>query len=204
MNIIGVNIGGTKTAVVKSDNNGLISFHDKFPTTTVNDTLNQLFFEITNLLKSENKQTIFGISCGGPLDSEKGIILSPPNLPGWDDIPIVKMFETKFNSKAYLMNDANACVLAEWYFGSAKGYNNVVFLTHGTWNGAGLILNGQLYEGSSGDAGEIGHIRMSLDGPVGYHKAGSFEGWTSGGGIAKIAQKYAKEKNGNGLLIPER
>ena len=69
MNIIGVDIGGTKTAVVKSDNDGLISFHDKFPTTTVNDTLNQLFFEIPSLLKSENKQTIFGISCGGPLGS---------------------------------------------------------------------------------------------------------------------------------------
>ena len=85
------------------------------------------------------------------------------------------------------MNDANACALAEWQFGAGKGARHMVYLTHGTGMGGGLILNGQLYEGASGDAGEVGHIRLAPKGPVGYGKAGSFEGFCSGGGIAQLA-----------------
>jgi glucokinase len=85
------------------------------------------------------------------------------------------------------MNDANACALAEWQFGAGRGCRHLVFLTSGTGMGAGIILNGRLYEGASGDAGEVGHLRLAHDGPVGFGKAGSFEGFCSGGGIARLA-----------------
>ena len=81
-----------------------------------------------------------GISCGGPLNSKTGTILSPPNLLGWDNIPIVQITEERFNIKTYLQNDANAGAIAEWKYGAGKGYNNLIFLTFGTGNGAGLIL----------------------------------------------------------------
>ncbi|KAI4454045.1 developmentally regulated gtp-binding protein-related [Holotrichia oblita] len=116
--------------------------------------------------------------------------MSPPNLPGWDDVHIVKYFEQKYNIKTVLENDANACALAEWQFGAGKDKNlsNVIFITCGTGFGAGLILDGRLYSGTNGMAGEIGHIRYEKFGPVGYGKSGTFEGFCSGGGIAQIAK----------------
>jgi len=85
-------------------------------------------------------------------------------------------------------NDANACALAEWKFGAGKDTRNMVFMTFGTGLGAGLILDGKLYTGTNDNAGELGHIRLEDYGPVGYGKAGSFEGFCSGGGIRQLAQ----------------
>ncbi len=132
-----------------------------------------------------------GIVCGGPLDESKGLVLGPPNLPGWAAVEVVRPFEDHFGERACLQNDANAGVLAEWTWGAARGCDNVVFLTCGTGIGAGLILNGRLYRGSTGLAGEVGHWRLSTTGPVGYGKAGSFEGFCAGSGIARRAQELA-------------
>ena len=135
-----------------------------------------------------------GISCGGPLDSKTGVVMSPPNLPGWDNIPIVKLLSEATGVRAGLHNDANACALAEWTFGAGKGTRNMAFLTFGTGLGAGLILDGKLYAGTNDNAGELGHIRLAPFGPVGYGKAGSFEGFCSGGGIRQLAQSAIKER----------
>ena len=186
MNIIGIDIGGSKCAVISADEKGNLGKINRFPTLDVNATLDQIMDVVAEL--KPDKDVAFGVSCGGPLDGTKGIIQSPPNLPGWDDIPIVRMLTNRFGGSAYLMNDANAGALAEWQFGAARGYNNVLFFTHGTGMGSGIILNGKLYEGTTGDAGEVGHIRLDEDGPVGYGKAGSFEGFCSGGGIARLAE----------------
>lgn len=132
-----------------------------------------------------------GVSCGGPLDSRAGLVLSPPNLPGWDAVPAAKILSERTGLPAWLCNDANAGALAEWQYGAGRGCRDMVFLTFGTGLGAGLILNGRLYEGASGMAGELGHIRLEAHGPVGYGKAGSFEGFCSGGGIAQLAREYA-------------
>ena len=185
--IVGIDIGGTKIAVVLADETGLISKKESFSTLKWNLSIEK----IIEIIKSFSlpKDFVIGISCGGPLDSEKGIIQSPPNLPGWDNIPIVDIIAKATQAKTYLMNDANAGALAEWYFGSGKGFNNIIFLTIGTGMGGGLILNGKLYEGTTGDAGEIGHIRMNSNGPIGYGKVGSYEGFCSGGGIAQLGQK---------------
>lgn len=142
-----------------------------------------------------------GISCGGPLDPEKGLIKSPPNLPGWDDIPITQMFLDKFKVPVALRNDANACALAEWKYGAGQGTQNMIFLTFGTGLGAGLILDGKVYPGTNGMAGEIGHIRMADDGPEGYGKTGSFEGFCSGAGIAKLGQSIIRAKMENGESV---
>jgi len=204
---IGIDIGGTKCAVVIGniiDSN--VRFIEKsfFPTLKdggYESTLAKIEQEIDKLLINSGLKPCdiesIGISCGGPLDNETGVILSPPNLPGWDEVHIVEHFENKYNIKSILENDANACALAEWKFGAGKDKNlkNVIFLTFGTGFGSGLILDGKLYAGTNGMAGEIGHIRAAKDGPVGYGKAGSFEGFCSGGGIAQLA--------GNGLTAKD-
>jgi len=133
-----------------------------------------------------------GVSCGGPLDSRSGLILSPPNLPGWDRVDAVGPFRESFHCPAYLQNDANAGALAEWLWGAAAGRRNVVFLTFGTGMGAGLILDGRLYTGTNDLAGEVGHFRLAQDGPFGYGKRGSFEGFCSGGGIARLGREFAR------------
>lgn len=185
MSIIGIDIGGTKCAIVKADMDGQPLEQRRFATTTVEETLEAIYSAVSSLEPGDNP--VFGIACGGPLDSVRGIVMSPPNLPGWDGIEIVAELTKRFGGKAYLMNDANACALAEWQFGAGRGSRNMVFLTHGTGMGSGLILDGRLYEGTSGDAGEVGHMRLADDGPVGYGKAGSFEGFCSGAGLAKLA-----------------
>jgi len=194
MNVVGLDIGGTKCTVIREDERGIPRNVSRFPTTDVHETLEKLYATIEEM--DVGGHPVFGVSCGSPLDAVEGVILSPPNLPGWDEIPIVKELTGRFGGEAYLMNDANAGALAEWAHGAAKGCKNVIFLTFGTGNGAGIILDGRLYEGTSGYAGEVGHVRLAPHGPVGYGKAGSFEGFCSGGGIGRMAQERAKEFGG--------
>ncbi len=129
------------------------------------------------------------------------MILSPPNLPGWDQIPITEWVRDATGLPAWLLNDADAGALAEWRFGAGRGCQNMVFLTFGTGFGAGLILNGRLYSGIDDGAGEIGHVRISPTGPVGYGKAGSLEGFCSGGGIAQLARLMVLEKTQMGERV---
>lgn len=189
---IGIDIGGTKCAVVKGEGNGKILEKKAFATTNFRETFDNILKTTDELVENEDIVAI-GISCGGPLDSQKGIIMSPPNLPGWDDVHITEILKERYGVEAYLQNDANACALAEWRFGAGRGVKNMVFLTFGTGLGAGLILNGHLYDGICGMAGEVGHMRLGTVGPVGYGKSGSFEGFCSGGGIAQLGRIKAME-----------
>lgn len=200
-NLLGIDIGGTKCAVIYGiDHDGQIEIADKvrFDTTDVDTTLSTILQELKGLcakhgLNASNTQGV-GISCGGPLDSRRGVVMSPPNLPGWDNIPIVQLVQDACGIPAVLQNDANACAVAEWKYGAGRGTRNMVFLTFGTGLGAGLVLDGKLYSGTNDNAGELGHIRLSEFGPVGYGKAGSVEGFASGGGIAQLAASAVKEK----------
>ncbi|MCX7018944.1 MAG: ROK family protein [bacterium] len=200
--LIGLDIGGTKCALIRAGLDGAIVDVTTFPTAGVDATLEKYYSLISRMDLRE--PSVFGISCGGPLDTATGLILSPPNLPGWDGIPITAELERRFGGRAFLMNDANAGALAEWQYGAGRGFHNIVFLTSGTGMGAGFILDGRLYEGTSGMAGEVGHMRLAPDGPVGYGKAGSFEGFCSGGGIAQLAQARARELGGAVAFNPGR
>ena len=196
---IGIDIGGTKCAIVIGDKNFNIYRKVQFETKTdrgysvILDEFHKYIQTLFIDFPKENLKRI-GISCGGPLDSKKGIIYSPPNLPGWDNVPIVEIFSKKYGVPAAVQNDANACALAEWLMGAGKGTQNMIFLTFGTGMGAGLILNGRLYAGTNDLGGEVGHIRLAKNGPVGFGKAGSFEGFCSGGGIAQLANTMVTEK----------
>lgn len=200
MYVIGFDIGGTKcAAILVYVSGGSVNFLERRQIATagswqsVLDKLISFAKGFIDCHSVDAEHLKCGISCGGPLDSGKGLILSPPNLPGWDDVPICEYIKSKLNVSAVLMNDADACAVAEWKFGSGRGSSDMIFLTFGTGLGAGLILNGRLYSGANGMAGEVGHIRLSGKGPVGYNKQGSFEGFCSGGGIAKQAKTYIEK-----------
>jgi len=201
---LGMDIGGTKCAVILSEKNS-DSIKDKIKFETK---VERGYKEIIDELISSAKEILnrngidicdvlaCGVSCGGPLNSDTGIIMRPPNLPDWDNVPLADMVSKSLGIPCKVRNDADACALAEWQFGAGKGTKNMIFLTFGTGMGAGLILNGKLYSGTSGTAGEVGHIRLDADGPVAYGKAGSFEGFCSGAGIAATAKKMLSIYNG--------
>ena len=192
---IGIDIGGTKCAVVRGDEAGKVTAKVRFSTTTPAETQNRIYETVDQLIAEGNAMgecpVAIGVSCGSPMDSRRGIIQEPPNLPGWVDLPIVDILTTRTGLPAFLCNDANACALAEWRFGAGRGTRNMVFCTFGTGFGAGLILDGKLYAGTNDNAGEIGHIRLDTEGPMGYYKIGSVEGFCSGGGLRKLGQRYA-------------
>ena len=197
MKVLGIDIGGTKCALtVASVEQENVEFLHKesFATTDFKTTLNEIITRSKDLVGQYEGIVAAGISCGGPLDSKKGVIMSPPNLPGWDDVHIVDILSKELGIPVGIQNDANACALAEWKFGAGKGTRNMVFMTFGTGLGAGLIIDGRLYAGTNDNAGEVGHIRLADYGPVGFGKSGSYEGFCSGGGIAQLAKAALAEK----------
>ena len=195
--ILGIDIGGTKCAVVLAHLHKGIQIDDKIQFDTLtergkDDVLKRLYGAIDTVLSRHSllptQLLAIGISCGGPLDSKNGVILGPPNLPGWENVPLTQMFSEKYNVPVYLQNDANACALVEWKLGAGRGARNMIFLTMGTGMGAGIVAEGNLVCGMNSMGGEVGHLRLADNGPIGFGKAGSFEGFVSGGGITNQAK----------------
>jgi glucokinase len=206
--LVGIDIGGTKCAVVlgQSDGAGGMWILDKsaFPTDTGPGPVLERIVESAQRLIARLGTTdidAVGVSCGGPLDSRKGLVLSPPNLPGWDKVPVTHILSQRIGVPVFLQNDANACAVAEWKYGAGKGCGNMVFLTFGTGMGAGLILDNRLHSGTNDLAGEVGHVRLAEDGPMGYGKRGSFEGFCSGGGIAQLARANVETRLAHGETV---
>jgi glucokinase len=195
--LAGVDVGGTKCAVSVGAVAGgapRILGKRRFPTPAgPAAALGRIIDELAALCGELGvAPAAVGVSCGGPLDSARGLVLSPPNLSGWDAVDVLTPLRARLGAPAALQNDANACALAEWRWGAGRGLRHVVFLTFGTGMGAGLILDGRLYVGASDMAGEVGHVRLAAHGPAGYGKLGSFEGFCSGGGIARLARGYVE------------
>ncbi len=203
---LGLDIGGTKCSVVVGDDSFEIKRKVAFETRTERGymaILSEFKQHIRSLLSEFSGCNLkrIGISCGGPLDSKTGTIYSPPNLPGWDNVPITKIFSDEFGVEVAVQNDANACALAEWLMGAGKGTSNMIFLTFGTGMGSGLILNRRLYSGTNDLGGEVGHVRLAKTGPIGFGKAGSFEGYCSGGGIAQLAKSIVSARLDNNQIV---
>jgi glucokinase len=202
--LVGVDLGGTKTAVVLGrlegrrpqilDRQAFATEHGRGHGPVIERICSTALAMLDARGIRRGDLGGVGVSCGGPLDSRQGIVVSPPNLPEWRGVRVVELIARALGAPARLQNDANACAVAEWRYGAGRGCRNMVFLTFGTGMGAGFILEGRLYEGASDLAGEVGHIRLAEDGPEGYGKRGSFEGFCSGGGIARLARAEAERR----------
>jgi glucokinase len=199
--VIGMDIGGTKLAVVISDMKGRIIRKVKRPTEAERgpDHVIGKLFEMTHQLIDGTRVELdqvagIGVSCGGPLDTKTGIVYSPPNLPGWDAIPLKAKIEEEFGIPAIIENDANAGALAEWMFGAGRGYSYVVYMTMGTGIGGGIVVNGRIYHGANDTAGEVGHQILIPDGPqCGCGKRGCLEALCSGPSIARRAREAVRQ-----------
>lgn len=188
---VGWDIGGTKcAAVVGVENGGQVSILSRqaFATPASQSEAVERLCALSQSMAEGRSVRGVGISVGGPMDAKSGMLCDPPNLPGWHGLSLTDAARQALHAPAVLENDANACALAEWRWGAGQGSRSLVFLTFGTGLGAGIVLDGNVLAGAHGNAGEVGHWRLSEFGPVGYGKSGSFEGFCSGGGLKQLGE----------------
>ncbi len=129
-----------------------------------------------------------GIAAPGPLHGAKGVVFSPPNLKGWRDVPLAGMLAAQFGRPVFLIKDANAAAVAEHRLGAGRGVDTLIYMTVSTGIGGGLILDGRVFEGPDGTAGEVGHMTVDLNGPIcNCGNRGCVEAVASGTAIARLA-----------------
>ncbi|GMA65032.1 ROK family protein [Alicyclobacillus fastidiosus] len=192
---IGVDLGGTKILTGLVDESGVIYKTVECPTAAQQGpdaVIDQLIRSIDEVAGSVERKEICGIGIGapGPLNPVTGVVLSPPNLPGWDNIPLRQIIEAKCGLPTFLENDANVAALAEHRFGAGRGVEDMVYITVSTGVGAGLILNGRLYGGAGGYAGEVGHTVVDTNGRLcDCGNRGCLEAVASGTAIARKAEQ---------------
>jgi glucokinase len=198
--ILGLDIGGTKTAIVEGTREAEILQRTVFATEAArpfDDVFPRIVQHATAMLAqsraSARRVTAVSVSIGGPLCIGDGVLLDPPHLPGWHDVRLKERLSQAFpHLPVFIEHDGNAGALAEFHFGAGRGragLRHMIFLTFGTGLGAGLILNGQVLHGATDTAGEVGHLRLAWEGPVGFGKAGSWEGFASGKGLVGLAHR---------------
>ncbi|HEX4211968.1 MAG TPA: ROK family protein [Candidatus Dormibacteraeota bacterium] len=195
--ILGFDVGGTKTAVVAATPAGEI-LEERAAASDVAGGFESMGRSMlamaAEMTAARGRPRVAGVSIGGPLDRERGIVNSPPNLPGWDRVPLRDFLSEHLGVPTHVEHDAKAGALAEWLFGAGRGCRNLVFLTFGTGLGAGLILDGRLYAGTMGSAGEVGHWRLAEQGPEAYGKVGSWEALSSGAGLPRLARSLFPDR----------
>jgi glucokinase len=195
--VIGIDLGGTKINTALVDGSGTIVAHDYRETQAAEGqqaVLDRMLAASRRMkVQAEAAGTpvaAVGIGSPGPLDVTQGVVLNPPNLPGWNGVPLRRLIEEGLGLPAFLDNDANAAALGEHCFGAGRGVAHMIYVTASTGIGGGLILDGKLYHGASGMAGEIGHMMLFPNGPLcGCGNRGCLEALASGRAIAQRAQE---------------
>lgn len=207
--VLGIDVGGTNIKFGVVDSRGKILARSNLSTKSYNRNKNELikaiFSQIQSLFaqaKISPKQLLgIGIGLPGAINPVKGVVLSLPNIPGWENVPLRKIFEKKFGVPTFLGNDVNLITLGEWTFGAGKGKSDLLCMTLGTGVGGGLILNGKFYHGRGFVAGEIGHMPLNEEGPAcGCGGYGCFERTVGNGALLKrIAEIFGDDR----LIIPD-
>ena len=203
--ILGVDIGGTKVAVGLVDRNGTILAQGRQPMVasgTAEAGLQAVLAAIDSLSSAERTFSSIGICAPGPLDPKAGIVLNPPNLPCWRNFPLAARIKSHHNVNVVVDNDANAAALAESRWGAARGHRYVFYATIGTGIGTGIVLDGRIYHGNTGAAGEGGHVSIDYRGPVcACGKRGCIEILAAGPAIARRArEKFASGNQPSAIL----
>jgi len=203
--ILGLDVGGTKTAVVEGTRDALILQREELMT-EANSPFAETFPRmvaaagrtIETAAAANRRITALSVSIGGPLRISEGVLIDPPHLPGWHGVNLKEALQLEFpNLPVYVEHDGNAGALAEFHFGAGRqqaSLRHLIFLTFGTGLGAGLIINGQVLHGATDTAGEVGHLRLAGSGPVGFGKAGSWEGFASGQGLVELAAQMFPQR----------
>jgi glucokinase len=205
--VIGVDLGGTqiRTAVLRGAT--LLSRINILTgaNTQPDNVLPRMYEAIQEALDKANvslgQVAGIGVAAPGPLDSKTGIVFSPPNLPGWNGIPLRNLLAERFQTPIYVDNDANAAGLGEYMFGAGQGSRHMVYMTVSTGIGGGVIADGKLLRGANGTAGELGHMTIDWHGErCTCGNIGCLEYIASGTGIARRANEAIQAGEGGELL----
>ena len=195
--VLAIDIGGTKIRTAIISNKGQVMAKEQCLTLADEElqaVIDRIFSTIDRLLGLRNIDSSqlhsISVAAAGAIDFEKGLVTSSPNLPGWHDVPLRDIVKKKYRLDTFLINDASAAALGEHEFGAGRRINSLVLLTVGTGIGGGIIINGKLYSGQSGSAGEIGHMTIDVNGPrCNCGNTGCLETLASGTAMAREAIK---------------
>ncbi|MBA7696053.1 Glucokinase [subsurface metagenome] len=199
--VLAIDLGGTKIIAAIISNKGQV-IAKKYCLTLADEgpqpVINRIFSAIDHLLTQRNiglsQLNSISIAAAGAIDFGKGLITSSPNLPGWQDVLLRDIVKEKYKVSTFLINDASAAALGEHHFGAGQGVNNLILLTVGTGIGGGIIINGKLYSGQCGSAGEIGHMTIDVNGPrCNCGNIGCLEVFASGTAVAKEAIRRIRQ-----------
>ena len=199
--ILGVDLGGTKilTAVTNSQGKMLSRDHSITPAKKGHEAVIQSILESAHRALDQAGVAIselgaIGVGAPGLSNPETGILFTSPNLPGWQDIPLRDIMQKRLGKKTFLINDANAAALGEFYFGAARGARNFIYITLSTGIGGGIVIDGKIYTGAIGAAGEVGHMTIDDEGPIcNCGNRGCWETLASGTALAREAKHRIKE-----------
>lgn len=198
---IGIDVGGTNVKIALVDDNGKIIYSNSVPTYAkmgYEYTVNNIKQAIKDLMKETNTTTSdiegIGFDFPGQVDCKTGVVKLAPNIPGWVNVPIAQMIEDEFHIPTRIDNDVRCAALGELKFGAGKGCENFICITVGTGIGSGIVINGKVVRGATNAAGELGHIKLQMNGgPIcGCGDTGCLEAFASGPAIVAMAQEYIK------------
>jgi glucokinase len=207
--IVGLDIGGTKTAAGLVDRRGRLFASLVEPTRPGSKAgMRQIFGLLERLIRRAGKGNVMGIGiCApGPLDARRGVVLNPPNLAGWRNVPLVRLVEKRFGLPARVENDANAAGLAEALFGAARRYRDIFYVTLSTGIGTGIIIDKKIYRGKNGAAGEGGHVVIDYHSPwiCGCGTRGCIEALASGPAMVRRTRALLKKDPSTPSLLRKR
>lgn len=198
---IGIDVGGTNVKIALVDDNGKIIYSNSVPTYAkmgYEYTVNNIKQAIKDLMKETNTTPSdiegIGFDFPGQVDCKTGVVKLAPNIPGWVNVPIAQMIEDEFHIPTRIDNDVRCAALGELKFGAGRGCENFICITVGTGIGSGIVINGKVVRGSTNAAGELGHIKLQMNGgPIcGCGDTGCLEAFASGPAIVAMAQEYIK------------
>jgi glucokinase len=198
--VIGIDLGGTKIGTGIVDLEGRVHERDYQPTQAqegAEEGIRRMTSTARRLMaragiESQDVLSI-GVGAPGPLDIPKGLLIDPPNLPSWCDVPLGQAIEREMQIPTYLENDANAAAIGEYLYGAGRGTRNMLYVTVSTGIGGGLILNGRIYHGARGGAGEVGHTTLLPDGPLcSCGNRGCLEALASGTAVAREGRELVR------------
>lgn len=197
---IGIDVGGTNVKIALVDE-GKIIYSNSVPTYAkmgYEYTVNNIKQAIKDLMKETNTEAKdiqgIGFDFPGQVDCKTGVVKLAPNIPGWVNVPIAQMIEEEFNIPTRIDNDVRCAALGELKFGAGRGCENFICITVGTGIGSGIVINGKVVRGASNAAGELGHIKLQMQGgPIcGCGDSGCLEAFASGPSIVAMAQDYIR------------
>jgi glucokinase len=206
--VLAVDLGGTKIVTALITPQGEILSREYIPTLAeegVEPVIKRILSSAAALVKNADlpysSLSAIAIAVAGAIDSEKGMVTASPNLPGWHDIPLRDEMQISTGVRTFVINDATAAALGEHRFGAGRGIRNLIYLTVSTGIGGGIIIDGKLYSGASGSAGELGHMTIDVNGPrCACGNVGCLEMLASGKAVAREAQRLIAQGTKTAIL----